>query len=294
MGKTIENLGVLRAEIDAVDDALHDLLIRRAEVTRSIARVKRSQGGDSKVPPAIHPAREAQILRRLLARHKGDLPRRVIVRIWREIMAASLQGQTRFQVHVFTGDNQSAFLDIAQAHFGSLTPVRAHPRAAAVVQECAEEIGSLGIVPLPDMEEAGVPWWAQLAPAGSPGPRIIAKLPFIVHPDENRPVAFAIGAVEQEPSGDDTTLLRIETEAGLSRARLNTLLKTAGLETSLVAAVQATEKGDGAVLLAVNGFVSPDDSRLAAFKMAAGDQIVHLDLVGGYANPVLLVPQVPR
>jgi chorismate mutase-like protein len=178
MSNSTETLGELRAEIDALDESLHDLLIRRAEITRSIAKVKRpATQGDEKVPPAIRPAREAQIIRHLLAHHKGDLPRRVIVRIWREIIAASLQAQTKFHVHVYTGEGegQGAFGDLVHAHFGSLTPVREHSRAAVVVQECAEEIDSLGVVPFPEMADEGVPWWAQLAPPGQAGPRIIAK-----------------------------------------------------------------------------------------------------------------------
>lgn len=301
-----ETLDDLRAEIDALDKSLHDLLIRRAEITRSIARVKRPsapsadpQGAEPaveaepKTPPAIRPAREAQILRRLLARHKGDLPRRVIVRIWREIMAASLQAQTKFHVNVCNGENQSAFGDLVHAHFGSLTPVREYSRPAAVVHECAEEPASLGVVPLPDAAETGVPWWTLLAPPGQPGPRVIAKLPFIVHPDENQPAALAIGAVEQEESGEDTTLIRIETDTGLSRARLGTLLKNAGFETTLMAAGQATEKSDfGSVLLAANGFVPADDPRLGAFRIAAGDAVLRVDPVGGFANPIILTPVV--
>lgn len=301
--KKPETLDDFRAEIDALDESLHDLLIRRAEITRSIARVKKTAApppGEAtadpeaeaiKLPPAIRPAREAQILRRLLERHRGDLPRRVIVRIWREIMAASLQAQTKFHVNVFNGENQRGFGDLVHAHFGSLTPVHEYSRAASVVHECAEEPDSLGVVPLPDAAEPGVPWWTSLAPPGQPGPRVIAKLPIIVHPDENQPAAFAIGAVEQEESGDDTTLIRIEMEAGLSRAKLGTLLKNAGFETTLIAAGQATEKAEFAtVLLAVEGFVPADDPRITAFKISAGDAVLRIDPVGGYANPILLVP----
>ncbi len=292
MDKKIATLGELRAEIDALDESLHDLLIRRAEITRGIAKVKQSGGvTDGKVPPAIRPAREAQILRHLLSRHKGDLPRRVIVRIWREIIAASLQAQTKFHVHVYTGKDQGAFGDLVHAHFGSLTPVREHSRAAAVVQECAEETDSLGVVPFPEMEQEGVPWWAQLARPGQAGPRIIAKLPFIVHPEENQPTAFAIGAAEHEASGEDTTLLRIETEAGLSRARLTTLLKGAGFEANMISAGRITQGGnEGAVLVAADGFVSAQDPRLDAVRSSAGDSVPRIDPVGGFANPITLIP----
>jgi len=77
----------------------------------------------------------------------------------------------------------------------------------------------------------------------------------------------------------------------LSRARLNTLLKNAGFETTLIAAGQATEKSEfGTVLLAANGFVPADDQRLGAFRIAAGDAVLRVDPVGGYANPILLDP----
>ncbi|HYZ32124.1 MAG TPA: chorismate mutase, partial [Crenalkalicoccus sp.] len=61
-------LAALRAEIDTLDDALHDLLMRRAGV---VARLAASRAkGDA---PALRPGREAAVLRRLLARHAGPL-----------------------------------------------------------------------------------------------------------------------------------------------------------------------------------------------------------------------------
>jgi chorismate mutase len=292
MSKSTETLGELRTEIDALDESLQDLLIQRAEITRTIAKVKQPATQDNeKAPPAIRPAREAQIIRQLLSRHKGDLPRRVIVRIWREIIAASLQAQTKFHVHVYIGEDQGAFGDLVHAHFGSLTPVREHSRAAVVVQECSGEIDSLGVVPIPEMEQQGVPWWAQLAPPGKSGPRIIAKLPFIVHPEENQPTAFAIGVAEHESTGEDTTLIRIETQAGLSRARLVALLKGAGFEANMISGSRASEGGqEDAALFTVDGFVSVQDPRLSAIRSSADDFVLRVDPVGGFANPIVLIP----
>ena len=78
------SLAALRAEIDAIDDALHDLVMRRAAVVARMAasRVK----GDAS---SLRPGREASILRRLLARHSGALPPAALVRLWREILSAS-------------------------------------------------------------------------------------------------------------------------------------------------------------------------------------------------------------
>ena len=275
-----------------IDDALHDLLIRRADVSLAIAKVKQpaAQEGNGALVPALRPAREAVILRRLLARHKGDLPAQVLVRIWREIIAASLRVQSKFQLHVYAADNQSGFADLAHAHFGSLTPLRTHTRPSMVVHACAEEPNSLGIVPLPEIEEPGPAWWAQLAPAGEKGPRVVAKLPF-VQDGEDGLSAYAIGTVEQEPSGDDTTLLLLEIAPGVSRAGLQSFLNSAGLKAKLMAAGRLLEKKvPDEILLEVKGFVGKDDPRLTALSHAAGDAITRVAPIGGYANPVVLPP----
>ena len=289
---TFEDLQDLRHEIDRIDDALHDLLIRRAEVSRAIAKVKQpsAQEGNEALVPALRPAREAAILRRLLARHRGDLPPRVLARIWREIISASLRVQSRFQLHVYAGENQTAFVDLAHAHFGSLTPIRSHTRPSLVVHACAEEPNSLGIVPLPEIEEPGPAWWAQLAPAGEKGPRVVAKLPFVVD-GEDVPSAYAIGTVEQEPTGEDTTLLLLEIAPGVSRATLQSFLKGAGLEARLIAAGRLLEKKvPDEILLEVKGFVGRDDPRLASLADAAGEAIARVAPIGGFANPVVLRP----
>jgi chorismate mutase/prephenate dehydratase len=295
MEKQSSTLEDLRREIDGIDDALHDLLIRRAGVARAVAKVKQpaAEAGNGTLVPALRPAREAAILRRLLARHQGDLPPQSLVRIWREIIAASLRVQSKFHLHVYTADNQTGFADLAHAHFGALTPIRTHTRPSMVVHACAEEPNSLGIVPLPEIEEPGPVWWTQLAPAGEKGPRVVAKLPF-VQDGEDGVSAYAIGSVEQEPSGDDTTLLLLEIAPGVSRTTLKSLLKSAGLRAKLMAAGRLVEKNaPDEVLLEVEGFVGKDDARLGKLANAAGDSITRVAPIGGYANPFVL-PQAAQ
>ncbi len=74
-------LPALRAELDRIDDAIQDLLIRRAGVVEHVAR--------SGKPAAFRPGREASIIRRLLHRHQGSLPSVALVRIWRELLAGT-------------------------------------------------------------------------------------------------------------------------------------------------------------------------------------------------------------
>lgn len=288
MRKNGETLEDLRSEIDQIDDALHDLLMRRAEISRAIAEVKHARdpqvGG---LATAFRPSREAAILRRLLNRHTGSLPKRVLARIWREIIASSLTVQSGFQLHVYAAENHSEFVDLAHAHFGAFTPVKTHTRPSLVVHACAEEPNSLGVVPLPVLEEGGAAWWAQLAAAGEKGPRVVAKLPFAA--PEGSIEAYAIAAIEQEPSGDDTTLLLVEFAPGVSRTRLRSALKAAGLDGKLVAAGQLTNnKVPDELLLEVSGYVAPSDQRITDLSEAAGDIIGRVTTLGGFANPVVL------
>jgi chorismate mutase len=288
MRQEVRTLDGFRREIDEIDDALHDLLLRRAEVSRAVARVKRPDGAVAGLPETMRPGREAVILRRLLARHEGALPPRVVVRIWREIISSSLQVQAKFHLHVFASEQQTALRDLAHAYFGSLTPIRSHTRASLVVHACAEEPNSLGILPLPEMEEPGAAWWAQLAPAGERGPRVVAKLPFLLD-GEDIPTAYVIGSIEQEPSGDDTTLLLLEIPAGMSRKKLQGFLKDAGLEGRLAAAGRTSEKNvPDEILVELKGFVGKNDPRLAALGAAAGEMAGRIAPIGGFANPVAM------
>ena len=93
MSETPKSLEDLRRDIDAVDDAIHDLIMRRTALVHAV-RATKSDG------LALRPGREAVILRRLLARHRGAFPRPVLVRIWRELMGAMVRLQGPFSVAV--------------------------------------------------------------------------------------------------------------------------------------------------------------------------------------------------
>src|SRR6476646_7932850 len=75
------DLLALRARLDELDDQIHDLLIERAKVVENVARSGKAS--------AFRPGREAAILRRLLARHSGQLAPQTLVRMWREMLAGT-------------------------------------------------------------------------------------------------------------------------------------------------------------------------------------------------------------
>ena len=58
----------IRKKIDELDNRIHDTLMERAELVLKIGEEKRK----NKIQ-IVQPAREARMLRRLLARHRGAL-----------------------------------------------------------------------------------------------------------------------------------------------------------------------------------------------------------------------------
>ncbi len=111
-----------------------------------------------------------------------------------------------------------------------------------VVRDVAEGSATVGVVPMPDREDAE-PWWISLMGDSPDLPRIIARLPFI-GPGPGRGdgiEALAIARLPSDPTGFDRSWLALETPPDISRARLRAVLGAAGLEPTLMV---ATHRGD--------------------------------------------------
>src|SRR5207245_4979220 len=117
MSTTPSDLKGLRRRLDEIDDNLQDLLIDRAEI---VALVAASKKGDNQ--PVFQPAREAEIVRRLVGRHRGAFPVATLIRMWREMLAATVRLQSTFSVAVFASADRPGFWDLARDHYGSNTP----------------------------------------------------------------------------------------------------------------------------------------------------------------------------
>src|SRR5262249_879069 len=79
-----------------IDEAMPRLLIERGEIIDRLIAVKRSQDTGTS---AFRPAREAEMMRRLVNRHKGILPLDTVESIWRVIISTFTYVQAPFSVH---------------------------------------------------------------------------------------------------------------------------------------------------------------------------------------------------
>src|SRR5262249_61509950 len=129
---------------------------------------------------AFRPAREAEMMRRLVERHRGILPLDTVESIWRVIIATFTHVQAPYAVHADLTPGDAAMRDSARFHFGFTVPFVPHLGAAGVVTAVAASKGDLGLVPATSVANAGA-WWTALEREGAP--KIIARLPFVERED---------------------------------------------------------------------------------------------------------------
>lgn len=272
-----EGLASLRAELDELDDAMHDLLMRRAEVVSRVAAL----GAKGRV--ALRPGREADIIRRLLRRHQGKLPKRVLPRIWRELFAATTSMQGPYSVTVCEVEPGSGFVALAREHFGMVTPLRVHRSPAQTIGEVSRGSAIAAVLPMPAEDEpASSAWWTALLQRDEPRIHVVARLPFWSPRAEGAPQvrALVVAAVAPDASQQDRSLIGLELPAEMSRARLSTALVDAGF--SMGGAILRRSPYDTTLaLIDVEGHVADADPRLPALAFARAPVVL-----GAYAVPV--------
>lgn len=267
------NLDDLRREIDEIDIALHDLILRRAAIVEQVAEAKGPQADSG-----MRPGREADILRRLAARHSGPFPRGSVLRIWRELISSLTAMQGPYGIAVFA-EGGDGLWDVARDHFGSHTRLAARTTRREVVADVAKGEATHGVLPYPE-EEDERPWWGGLW--STEAPRVVLRLPFGEAGNaRGGSDALVIARVDPELTGDDRSLAIIETAGELRRAAVPDLLAEAGLKGDLVC---TANDGSNQYLVELQGFVENGDPRLAA--LAGNRPVERIRVIGAYPAPL--------
>lgn len=281
MASAPPDLEALRRRIDEIDDRLHELVIERAEVVSLVAASKK-QGGNLS---AYQPGREAEILRRRAARHRGDFPLASLLRIWREMLAATVRLQSPFPVAVFAPPDMPGFWDLARDHYGSHALIMPYRSVGQVIRAVGTAEAAVGVLPQPQEVDPD-PWWRHLVSSDERAPRIVARLPFGARGNARTDGAEAlvIGRAAAQPTGADRTFLAAETAAEISRGRIFALLAEAGLDCTFLG---SCEQDSGTLhLIEIDGFVAVADPRLDGLRARLGGAPDALVPLGLYARPL--------
>ena len=236
MPNNVPPLEDLRRAIDAVDDGLLDLVVRRGELVTEVGRGKSSADA-----PIYRPAREAQIMRRLLARPFDADEKDRILRIWRAIMAASYERQGGLRIAADPEVEWDAAKHFSPRHRPAAAP------AAEALAKVVSGAADLAVLPAPT-PFGGAPWLLRLIEARRAGAPlyVLSRLPFFALAATASSEALVVGRGMVDSSGNDVTL------AAAERAPEGAI--TACFETG----------AKGLSLFAYAEYVRPDDSRLGA------------------------------
>src|SRR5262245_53242235 len=263
------SLGELRKEIDRIDEAMHRLLMERGEIIESLIAVKKTQESGA----AFRPAREADMMRRLVERHRGILPLDTAESIWRVIIATFTHVQAPYSVHADLTAGDAAMRDSARFHFGFTVPFVPHIGAAGVIAAVSEAKGDLGLVPAFAATGAGA-WWNALE--FDAAPKIIARLPFVERADH--PAALPVFVASRPIADAMVTEVEVWSVrvAGWGAAAARAL----GARAEVIAMPDAAFDGAALLISVFHGSFG----EISAALIAAGASVRSATLVGSHAK----------
>ncbi|MFA7276007.1 MAG: chorismate mutase [Pseudobdellovibrionaceae bacterium] len=272
-------LDEIRKKIDSLDNNIHDLLMERADLIMAISEEKKRQGIQ-----IVQPGREARMIRRLMARHRGPLPQETIAHIWRELVSSVSLLQTGLSVAVYFTAQDPEYWDMARDYFGSVLPMTRVSSAEEALRLAREGQVTFSVVPFP--RSAGESQWVKLLHDGNTSEAnsisVIQRLPFGFRNQEERSgkQAAIISLSSFGPSDDDHSLLLMECKTPKGTEQAKTIISAQGLK---VADVMPLDGGD--ILLAdIEGFFENGALILTKLAQEWGSDVT---LIGGYPTPII-------
>ena len=285
-------LDALRHEIDAIDNAIHDLIMARTKVVEQVREAKRGQS------VKIRPARECSIMYRLMKRHKGPFPKRELARMWRELIVATLSFEGLFSIGIHMPDASksdelhrdmhSGHWNMVRDQYGAFTPIHGYPSAGQLVDAVRCHDVTIGVLGIPEQAE-DAPWWPLLASQEKDSPRIINRLPFIGVPEDRGTniEALVICPVPSEPTGRDHTYLVVETVDEIGLERLSTVLKQVDINPVFMSVWRDPDSSSHYMHLAeVEGFITDEDSMILRLGECLGGAASSIWTIGSYGQPL--------
>ena len=146
-----DDLNNLRRKIDNLDKDLVKTLNKRAELAKTIKKIKDARGETD----IFKPSREAQILKNLEKLNKGPLLMQHLQSIYREIMSACLSLEKKLKVACL-GPEMSYSHDALIKFFGSSSKASYANNISDVFRQVDNDVADYGIVPIENSTQGSV------------------------------------------------------------------------------------------------------------------------------------------
>lgn len=261
----IDPIADARRQIDRVDEELLALIAQRQRLSDQLDDARLAAGAFP-----LRPAREIQVMRRLMAAAPTHLGADLVQEIWRALMNATVRQARGVEIAVAGGAEPGRLFDVARRHFGGSARIQRIDDPRQALSRALDQRNLVCVLPWLGKTGAGG-WWPILAESRFSPLVVIGALP--LRPDgAGEPDAALVAAnAPLEPAGGDVTLAI----AFDPRFKLQRALAEAGLEGSEIARASAL------VLLKMDGYLHPDDLRPAMLSKAGLDGF---RVVGSYAR----------
>lgn len=152
-GGNDEALNEARERIDALDARLVELISQRAGIAAEIASIKSRTGDDD--GNYYRPAREACLLRRIVADNPGPLDDDTVTRLMREIMSACLALESPLRV-AYLGPEGTYTQAAVYKHFGHSVTTQPLDAIEEIFREVETGNADYGVVPVENSTEGVV------------------------------------------------------------------------------------------------------------------------------------------
>jgi chorismate mutase / prephenate dehydratase len=282
----------IRNKIDTIDCKIHDLLMQRADNIQEIIAIKQQDNQSTqKIITAYRPAREAELLKNILARHKGLLPHATIIALWRSLLSAFCALQADFSVAYFGSNEAEALRDAIRYYFGSTIKLKKSGTELSVLHAVSSHEVALGILPISSVDVVDE-WWLKLPH----GMYVSGILPFVKN-DKTVTIRndyMIVSHSDPLPSGNDKTLFKITGNPDVGRISVIGCFTELKQKARSLCIFDSKDLSQRFHLIEVEGFF--DKQNILDFadnlQNTSNGKILGVDYLGSYPAPIDLLDYV--
>lgn len=265
-----------RVEIDKIDEEILQLLNKRMQIVANVKKIKDENGEKF----FIKSAREADMIKDLIAKSNENIPNSTIVSIWRKIITSSNMHEQPLKVAIHNPQGLNDYKYLVREYYADFVPTISCNSVQKTILELENKSSQIAVFAEPKDNDEDENWWVNLANNQS-GIKIFAKLPFFNN--ENGPNLYAAAIKEMEKSENDITLLSIELSDEKSQTQLERSLKECDFDFLIKkSAIVKNISGARFYFVEIKGFCSENDERLNLLKSSEIKPFVRI--LGVFAN----------
>ncbi|NDH55532.1 MAG: prephenate dehydratase [Burkholderiaceae bacterium] len=150
MSNDDQRLAPLRAQIDAIDQELLELISKRAKAAQEVGHIKNESSA-----PIFRPERENQVIQNVLQKNPGPLLADGLASIWREIMSACRALESK-QAIAYLGPTGTFSEQAAHQFFGQSISGLPCVSLDEVFKAVEKGAATFGVVPVENSSEGAV------------------------------------------------------------------------------------------------------------------------------------------